>query len=103
MSKNVKGIVGRKRDHELRKDFEKAESRRTKAKQRAEVRRKELAETVRKGKKSKKNKRNRDEFNISPGTPPTPRIRREDVSIDEHTDSRKALPLYRLDGDTGWI
>nr|WP_256995997.1 hypothetical protein [Pseudomonas aeruginosa] len=92
-----------KRQQQLAQDLAKAEQRRELEKERAAEQRKKLIQHLRSGAKLKKIRQKKGELNLFSSSPGPARVRREDVIIDVHTNSRKPLPEYRLEGDTGWV
>lgn len=73
-------------------------------KERAEAQLKKTIAYLRSGKiKLKKFKPRKGVLSMFSLLPNQPKIRREDVVIDQQTSSKKEPNQYRLDGDTGWI
>lgn len=103
MGKRARQVAAQQRKEQQAKDLAKAEKRRDLEKERAAAQRKKLVEHLRNGAKLKKVKPKKGEFSLFSSCPGPAKVRREDVVIDEHTESRKPLPEYRLEGDTGWV
>ncbi|WP_280314242.1 hypothetical protein [Pseudomonas sp. BN605] len=100
-----KGTICRspKSGRERKKDLQKAEDRRALERDRANAQRKKIVALMRSGKlKLKKAKLQKGLYSMMSSLPNQPVIRREDVVIDENTNSKKEPNQYRLEGDTGW-
>jgi phage protein D len=103
MGKRARQLSLQQRDAQHSKDLEKAEKRRVLEKEVAATRREKLVELLRSGMKLKKIKLKKGSHSLFPSCPCPTKIRRDEVVIDKHTESRKTVPEYRLEGDTGWV
>ncbi|OLU35689.1 MULTISPECIES: hypothetical protein [Pseudomonas] len=104
MSKKAKSGGAQKRQQEKERDLAKAEKRRALEKERAAEQLKKTVKFLRSGKvKLKKSKQKQGVLSTFTSMPCQPKIRREDVVIDEHTSPKKEQNPYRLEGDTGWV
>lgn len=101
MSKKARSQAIQVRKRREEKDLSKAEKRRQLEQLNAAARRLKLIELLRTKAKGVQPRQATADRNLS--CPCPDKIRREDVTIDAHTDSRKAPRLYRLEGDTGWV
>lgn len=103
MSKKSRSTGAKNRNQERERDLAKAEKRRALEKERSDAQRKKTVELLRSGKlKAKKNKPEKGVFSMFSSLYNPPKIRRQDVVIDEHTALKKESNKYRLEGDTGW-
>jgi hypothetical protein len=103
MAKKARQVGIQQRKQQLEKDLKKAEKRRELEKERSAARRKKMIQYLRSEGAVKKVKQKKSSVNLAATFPSPEKIRREDVVIDKHTDSRKAPQRYRLEGDNGWV
>lgn len=104
MGKSRISAGAQKRRKEQEKDLAKAEKRRALEKARAEGNRKRTMELIRSGQiKLAKTKPSSGIFGLHTSLPNLPRVRRDDVVLDEHTTPKKEPSPFTLDGDTRWV
>ncbi|ATV20821.1 hypothetical protein CFN58_05495 [Pseudomonas avellanae] len=103
MRKKARNTGEKNRNQERERDLAKAEKRRALEKERSDAHRKKTAELLRSGKlKINRKQPEKGVFSIFSSRLNPPKIRREDVVIDEHTSLKKEPKIYRLEGDIGW-
>ncbi|MBC3484703.1 hypothetical protein HU750_03385 [Pseudomonas sp. SWRI50] len=103
MSKKARAAGTQKREKEKEKCLQKAENRRALERERADAQRKKTVALIRSGKlKLKKAKPKNGLYGLLSSLSGQPSIRREDVVIDKHTDSKREPNQFKLEGNTGW-
>lgn len=93
-----------RRNQEITKDLAKAEKRRELQKEKASISSEAFVKNSRAFKKKlKKMTSVEQEFSMFSVVKNPNKIRKNEVTIDQHTTIKKEPMLYKLEGDTGWL